>query len=97
MAEKLELLTLTPDELAQYRNFFQQQGQALAEVGRITMEYQGALKQAEAMLGQLIQTREQWTLRAFSSRGINPVTGKWTIDPQTGAILNETKLHVVDK
>lgn len=97
MSDKTLLgLKLTPEELVQYQGFFQNQGQALAEVGRITMEYNQALDQGRQVLNQINQAREQWMVKAFSSRGINPVTGKWTIIPQTGEIINETKLHVVD-
>jgi hypothetical protein len=86
---------LTPDELVEYQNFFAHQARALAEVGRITMEYQSALEQAKTVLSQINQARETWTLRAFSKRGINPVSGQWEIEPTTGKIINNSKLHVV--
>ena len=93
---KLEQLKLAPDELIQYQNFYQQQGAAMAEIGRITMEYQGALEQAKAVLSQMNQAREQWIIRALSVRGINPATGNWEIMPQTGDIINKTKLRAVE-
>jgi hypothetical protein len=94
--QKLLVPELSPQELIEYQKFYQAHGQMLAEIGRLWMEHQAMLDQAKASISQLIQTKENWTLRALSQRGINPISGKWEIDPQTGKIINIAKLRVAE-
>ena len=89
-------LQLKPDDLIRLQEFHKQRAQAARQLGAATLEYQQLLRAIEQRIMRSLQQEEQFARAVLPKYGVNIDTGEWRIDPNTGDILNLSKLTVPD-